>query len=98
VITHEIGLEALKLLDVDHLGLDEIDRRILRVIVEKFKGGPAGLQAIAAAVAEEMETIEEVYEPYLMQLGFLERSPRGRLVTEMAYKHLGIEVPTQRLL
>ncbi len=92
-ITGALALEALHMLEVDALGLDEIDRRILAVIIEKFKGGPAGLNAIAAAVAEEMETIEEVYEPYLMQIGFLQRTPRGRSVTDSAYQHLGISVP-----
>lgn len=98
MITQPLALEALAMLDIDHLGLDEIDRRIIAVIIEKFRGGPAGLQAIAAAVAEEMQTIEEVYEPYLMQLGFLERGPRGRVATETAYHHLGVEVPQRTLL
>lgn len=93
-ITGALALEALHMLEVDALGLDEIDRRILAVIIEKFKGGPAGLNAIAAAVAEEMETIEEVYEPYLMQIGFLQRTPRGRSVTDSAYQHLGIKAPS----
>ena len=93
IITHALARDALSMLDIDHLGLDDIDRRILGVIIEKFKGGPAGVQAIAAAVAEEMETIEEVYEPYLMQLGFLQRTPRGRMVTELAYRHLQLEQP-----
>ncbi|MFA4873382.1 MAG: Holliday junction branch migration DNA helicase RuvB [Patescibacteria group bacterium] len=92
-ITGVLALEALHMLEVDALGLDEIDRRILAVIIEKFKGGPAGLNAIAAAVAEEMETIEEVYEPYLMQIGFLQRTPRGRSVTDSAYQHLGVAIP-----
>jgi len=81
--------EAFKILDVDELGLDWIDRKILETIVEKFNGGPAGLNAIAAATGEEMATIEEIYEPYLMQLGFIDRSPRGRIVTDIGYKHLG---------
>lgn len=93
VITPSLAAEALAMLDIDHLGLDDIDRRILLTIIEKFKGGPAGVQSIAAAVAEEMETVEEVYEPYLMQLGFLQRTPRGRTVTESAYRHLGKPVP-----
>ncbi len=79
---------AFKMLEVDELGLDWIDRKILEVIIEKFNGGPVGLNAIAAATGEEMATIEDVYEPYLMQVGFLDRSPRGRLVTDIAYKHL----------
>ena len=97
IITHALARDALSMLDIDHLGLDDIDRRILGVIIEKFKGGPAGVQAIAAAVAEEMETIEEVYEPYLMQLGFLQRTPRGRMVTELAYRHLQLEQPQSQL-
>jgi Holliday junction DNA helicase RuvB len=98
VITPSLAAEALAMLDIDHLGLDDIDRRILLTIIEKFKGGPAGVQSIAAAVAEEMETVEEVYEPYLMQLGFLQRTPRGRTVTESAYRHLGITPPQPPLL
>ncbi|MDD5071128.1 MAG: Holliday junction branch migration DNA helicase RuvB [Patescibacteria group bacterium] len=80
--------EAFKILDVDDLGLDWIDRKIIETIVDKFNGGPAGLNAIAAATGEEMATIEEIYEPYLMQLGFIDRSPRGRIVTDIGYKHL----------
>jgi len=82
-------LEAFKLLEVDELGLDWVDRKILEVIIDKFAGGPVGLGAIAAATAEDIATVEEVYEPYLMQLGFLDRTPRGRVVTEAGYKHLG---------
>lgn len=85
--------EALTLLDVDHLGLNMVDRKLLQTIIEKFNGGPVGAQTIAAATAEEQETIEEVYEPFLMQLGFLARTPRGRVVTEHAYRHLGIAPP-----
>lgn len=81
--------EAFKILDIDELGLDWIDRKILETIVDKFNGGPAGLNAIAAATGEDMATIEEIYEPYLMQLGFIDRSPRGRIVTDLGYKHLG---------
>jgi len=82
-------LGAFKLLEVDALGLDWIDRKILEVIIDKFNGGPVGLSAIAASTAEDIATVEEVYEPYLMQLGFLDRTPRGRLATDAAYKHLG---------
>jgi Holliday junction DNA helicase RuvB len=85
--------EALQMLDVDVKGLDEIDRRILKVIIEKFNGGPVGLGTIAAAVNEEVATIEEIYEPFLMQQGLLSRTPRGRTVTKLAYKHLGLECP-----
>jgi len=82
--------ESFDMLEVDVLGLDAIDRRIMQVIVEKFKGGPVGLNTLAAATGEEMATIEDMYEPYLMQLGFLERSSRGRLITESGYKHLNV--------
>lgn len=92
-ITSVLAQEALKLMDVDHQGLDYLDRRILETIIEKFKGGPVGLSSVAATVLEEEGTIEEIYEPYLMQVGFLARTPRGRVVTELGYKHLGREVP-----
>jgi Holliday junction DNA helicase RuvB len=78
------------LLEVDGLGLDDIDRRILRTIIEKFSGGPVGLDTIAASLSEEADTIMDVYEPYLLQLGFLERTPRGRIATQHAYKHLNL--------
>lgn len=94
-INQEKTLQALKLLDIDDHGLDEIDRRILQTIVEKFKGGPVGLNTLAAATSEEMDTIEDVYEPFLLQLGFLNRTPRGRAVTEKAYKHLDIKPPKE---
>ncbi len=84
---------ALQLLEIDELGLDEIDRRILETIIDKYQGGPVGLNTVAASVGEEMETLEEVYEPYLMQVGFLARSPRGRFVTESGYKHIGRTPP-----
>jgi Holliday junction DNA helicase RuvB len=90
VITKEVADRALDSLDIDHLGLDEEDRRILLTIIEKFKGGPVGLDTIAAASSEETETIEDVYEPYLMQIGFLKRTPKGRVATHLAYKHLSI--------
>lgn len=84
---------AFSMLEVDELGLDWIDRKILETIIEKFKGGPVGVNTIAAATGEDMSTIEDVYEPYLMQLGFLDRSPRGRMVTDIGYKHLGRKRP-----
>ncbi|KKW32655.1 MAG: Holliday junction ATP-dependent DNA helicase RuvB [Candidatus Uhrbacteria bacterium GW2011_GWA2_52_8d] len=80
--------EALQKLTVDHMGLDQTDRRILTTIIEKFGGGPVGLSTIAAATQEEIQTIEEVHEPFLIQVGFLSRTPRGRVVTEHGYKHL----------
>lgn len=84
---------AFEMLEVDSLGLDWIDRKILEIIIDKFNGGPVGLNTIAAASGEDMATIEDVYEPYLMQLGFLDRSPRGRLATELGYRHLGRKRP-----
>lgn len=90
VITKELADQALQRLDIDSLGLDRIDRRILHTIIEKFDGGPVGVDTIAASVSEERESIEDVYEPYLMQLGLLARTNRGRIVTSAAYDHLGI--------
>jgi len=91
--TAAVAKAALDQLQVDPLGLDDLDRQILSTIIEKFKGGPVGVNSIAAALQEEEGTIEEIYEPYLMQLGFLARTPRGRVATELAYRHLGLEVP-----
>ena len=88
--TKEVALEALGKLEIDPIGLDELDRKVLHTIIEKFNGGPVGLETIAAAISEEADTIMDVYEPYLLQLGFLERTPRGRMATRLAYKHLGI--------
>lgn len=90
VITADIADEALKRLHVDKMGLDRIDRRVLKCIIENYDGGPVGIETIAAAVSEERDTIEDVYEPYLIQLGFLGRTPRGRVATKLAYDHLGI--------
>lgn len=90
-ITSEVAQEALKMLEVDALGLEPIDRQILKIIVEKFDGGPVGLQALAAATGEELDSIEDVYEPYLMQIGFIGRTPRGRVATRPAYEHLGLK-------
>ncbi len=97
-ITDEVARQALALLDIDELGLEPMDRRVLEVIVRKFNGGPVGLQAIAAASSEEEDTIAEVYEPYLMRLGFLERTPKGRVATERAYEHLGLSAGGQKTL
>lgn len=88
--THTAAVEALAKLEVDTIGLDEVDHKLLRTIVEKFNGGPVGLETLAAAISEESDTIMDVYEPYLLQLGFLERTPRGRLATQLAYQHLGL--------
>ncbi|MEP6506829.1 MAG: Holliday junction branch migration DNA helicase RuvB [Gemmatimonadales bacterium] len=94
VITRDIAKDALQLLDVDQFGLDDMDSRILKTIIEKFDGGPVGLSTIAAAVGEDAETIEEVYEPFLVQNGFLQRTPRGRMATAQAYRHFGFTMPT----
>ncbi|MCL5958908.1 MAG: Holliday junction branch migration DNA helicase RuvB [Chloroflexi bacterium] len=90
IITESVADEALEMLEVDHLGLDDIDRKVLSTIVEKFNGGPVGIETIAAAISEESDTIMDVYEPYLLQLGFIARTPRGRVATKLAYEHLGL--------
>ena len=89
-ITKEVADFALELLEVDRYGLDQTDRKILEMIIQKFNGGPVGLDTLAAAIGEDAGTIEDVYEPYLIQYGFLNRTPRGRVATELAYHHLGI--------
>lgn len=91
IITEELCRKALANLEIDELGLEPTDRLILKTIIEKFGGGPVGIQTISAATSEEVETIEDVYEPFLLQIGFLARTPRGRVATELAYKHLGME-------
>lgn len=90
LIDKEIAISALDKLKVDHLGLDEVDLRYLRGIIERFKGGPVGIEAIASSISEEVMTLEDVYEPYLLQIGFINRTPRGRVVTQKAYEHLSI--------
>lgn len=97
-ITKKIAKVALEFLEIDEMGLEPGDRRILETIIKKFNGGPVGLQAIAAACSEEEDTILEIYEPYLMQLGFIERTPRGRMATALAYKHLKISGGQSRLI
>lgn len=94
IITEEIANIALDLMDVDKMGLDHIDRNILDTMITKFKGGPVGLDTLAAAIGEDAGTIEDVYEPYLIKNGFLNRTPRGRVVTELTYRHLGLEIPS----
>jgi Holliday junction DNA helicase RuvB len=89
-ITAPIACDALKLLDVDDHGFDEIDRKLLRAVIERFGGGPVGVNTIAAVLSEEVDAIEDMYEPYLLQIGFLQRTPRGRIATRLAYDHLGI--------
>jgi len=95
VITRQVALAALEKLEVDAVGLDEIDHKVIRTIIEKFGGGPVGLETIAACISEEADTIMDIYEPYLMQLGFLERTPRGRQATPLAYAHLGLKPGTK---
>ena len=97
-ITREVADHALQALEIDQLGLDPIDRRMMRAIIENYGGGPVGLETLAATIGEEAVTLEDVYEPYLMQLGFLSRTPRGRCVTQKAYRHLHMEMPGQQQL
>ena len=96
VITRSVAVEALAKLEVDHMGLDEVDHKVLHTIIDKFNGGPVGLDTIAASISEEADTIMDVYEPYLLQLCFLERTPRGRLATHLAYEHLGLPYNKQK--
>ncbi|MDL1955909.1 MAG: Holliday junction branch migration DNA helicase RuvB [Candidatus Desulfofervidus auxilii] len=98
IITAEIADQALAMLEIDKCGLDSLDRKILLTIIEKFNGGPVGIEALAAAIGEGKDTIVEVYEPYLVQNGYLQRTPRGRIATPLAYKHLGKEIRTQSRL
>ncbi|KRG13304.1 ATP-dependent DNA helicase RuvB [Virgibacillus soli] len=93
IITRQLADQALELLQVDRLGLDNIDHKLLKGMIEKFRGGPVGLNTIAASIGEEAMTIEDVYEPYLMQIGFLQRTPRGRMVTDLVYDYFHLEVP-----
>jgi holliday junction DNA helicase RuvB len=99
VITDEVAKDGLTLLEVDEMGFDEMDRSILRTLMDKFSGGPVGLSTVAAIVGEEPDTIEDIYEPYLIQIGFLDRTPRGRVATERAYRHFGLSPvdPQKRL-
>lgn len=92
-VTLVVAQEALRMLEVDHLGLDHVDLKVLSAIVNKFGGGPVGLETIAASIGEEADTVMDVYEPYLLQLGFIARTPRGRVATELAYRHLGVTPP-----
>lgn len=96
IITLDIARTALHLIQIDDLGLDEIDHKMLRAIILNFQGGPVGLDTIAATIGEESQTIEDVYEPYLLQIGFLQRTPRGRIVTPLAYQHLGLPMPENK--
>lgn len=94
VITEEVAKVALDIMDVDKMGLDHIDRNILSTMIEKFHGGPVGLDTLSASIGEDSGTVEDVYEPYLLKNGFIMRTPRGRVVTELAYRHLGLEIPS----
>jgi Holliday junction DNA helicase RuvB len=96
IITLDVSRKALLMLEVDEIGLDDVDRKILLTIIEKFDGGPVGLDTLAASTGEENVTIEDVYEPFLLQLGFIARTPRGRVCTQSAYKHLGVPVKGQQ--
>ena len=98
VITRDVADQALGALEVDYLGLDNVDRRMLRAIIQHYGGGPVGLETLAATINEEAVTLEDVYEPYLMQQGFLTRTPRGRCVTQKAYEHLHIAFDGQQQL
>ncbi|UVI28099.1 Holliday junction branch migration DNA helicase RuvB [Paenibacillus spongiae] len=95
IITHELARNAMELIQVDPLGLDRIDHKMLTAMITNYRGGPVGLDTIAATIGEESQTIEDVYEPYLMQIGFLQRTPRGRVVAPQAYRHLGLPLPEQ---
>jgi Holliday junction DNA helicase RuvB len=92
-ITGAVADDALKLLAVDDFGFDEVDRKLLLTIIEKFSGGPVGLGTLAASIGEESDAIEDIYEPYLLQIGFIDRTPRGRVATPHAYKHFGLDRP-----
>ncbi|WP_100371965.1 Holliday junction branch migration DNA helicase RuvB [Bacillus sp. FJAT-45037] len=94
-VTVDVAEDALEKLQVDRLGLDHIDHKLLIGMIEKFRGGPVGLETISATIGEESDTIEEVYEPYLLQIGFLQRTPRGRMVTPLCYQHFNLEEPTK---
>lgn len=96
IITLDVARTALRLIQVDDLGLDEVDHKMLRAVILNFQGGPVGVDTIAATIGEESQTIEDVYEPYLLQIGFLQRTPRGRMVTPLAYSHLGLPLPESR--
>jgi len=93
VITKDVAEKSLEMMEVDHFGLDKMDHKLMLTLIEKFKGGPVGVESLAASISEEKDTIEDVLEPYLMQSGFIQRTPRGRIATEIAYQHFGITLP-----
>jgi Holliday junction DNA helicase RuvB len=92
-ISSEVARDALELLEVDERGFDEVDRKLLRTIIDKFGGGPVGVNSLAAAIHEEKDAIEDIYEPFLIQAGFLDRTPRGRVATASAYEYFGLKTP-----
>lgn len=96
-VTKEVCLHAMKVMEVDELGLDAVDKNVLTTIIDKFSGGPVGLETLASATGEDKATIEDVYEPYLIQLGFIARTPRGRVCMPLAYKHLGKKLSKERM-
>ena len=96
VISAEVAADALNRLSVDRQGLDKVDYKYLEGLIHRFKGGPAGLEALASSIGEEPLTLEDMYEPYLLQIGFINRTPRGRMATEKAYRHLGLEMPEEK--
>src|SRR5439155_3857436 len=95
-ITHAVANDALNRMEVDTYGLDEMDRKLLLTIIEKFEGGPVGVGTLSAAIHEEKDSIEEIIEPYLIQIGFLNRTPRGRMATQLAYQHFGVKTGQTR--
>jgi Holliday junction DNA helicase RuvB len=92
-VTEKVAADGLDLLEVDERGFDEVDRRLLRTIIDKFGGGPVGVNSLAAAISEERDAIEDIYEPFLIQIGFLDRTPRGRVATALAYRYFGLTAP-----
>ncbi len=96
MVTAQVADAALSMLDVDPVGLDTMDRKLLRAVIEKFSGGPVGLDNVAAAIGEERDTIEDVLEPYLIQQGYLQRTPRGRVATATAWRHFGLAAPERQ--
>ena len=95
IVTIDVSKKSLEMMEVDHLGLDKMDHKLILTLIDKFQGGPVGVESLAASISEEKDTIEDVLEPYLMQSGFIQRTPRGRVATEMAYQHFGITPPKQ---
>ena len=98
ILNKDVAEEALKMMEIDEKGLETTDRRLLEILIDKFEGGPVGLQTLAAAASEENDTIEDIYEPYLMQLGLINRTPKGRVATKRAYEHLGRPYPHEQTI